>query len=223
MEAIIAVGIIVTVIITALGLGIYTTRVGRTSQNRIIAMNLAREGIEVVRNIRDSNWLKREQGVTHTLPVLSYTWRDYISTSDQYKVGLVVSELNNCPNNTRNAKEECDDGNLDETDNCTTLCLLATPEGTSNLSTPFWEITPLTEITINACATANTCQLYLDSNKIYNHNATGQASGFYRMIDINYDVVNNKIDVTARVIWKENNRWLTPVALQEQLYDWRYE
>ena len=37
--------------------GMMTIRAGQVSQSRTIADNLAREGIEIVRNIRDTNWL----------------------------------------------------------------------------------------------------------------------------------------------------------------------
>ena len=57
IEVIVAIGIIVT----ALGgsLVLISKSVGRLSipRNKIVAANLAAEGIEVVRNIRDSNWL----------------------------------------------------------------------------------------------------------------------------------------------------------------------
>lgn len=58
METILAVGLLITVVLGALGLGIYSVRVGRYSQNQLIAANLAREAIEYVRNVRDTNWLK---------------------------------------------------------------------------------------------------------------------------------------------------------------------
>lgn len=58
LETIVAVGLIVVGLISALGL--ITTSLFYVSniQDRLVAANLAAEGIEVVRNIRDSNWLQ---------------------------------------------------------------------------------------------------------------------------------------------------------------------
>lgn len=57
LEAIVAIGVIVAGLIGVFTLVIGTSRSHRESLNRFIAVNLAREGIEVVRNIRDSNSL----------------------------------------------------------------------------------------------------------------------------------------------------------------------
>lgn len=58
VEAIIGVTILIAGLVTTMALGIMTIRAGQVSQSRTTADNLAREGIEVVRNIRDTNWLK---------------------------------------------------------------------------------------------------------------------------------------------------------------------
>ncbi|KKW36714.1 MAG: hypothetical protein UY81_C0016G0009 [Candidatus Giovannonibacteria bacterium GW2011_GWA2_53_7] len=57
IEAIIGVTILITGLVTTMALGLMTIRAGQVSQSRTIADNLAREGIEVIRNIRDTNWL----------------------------------------------------------------------------------------------------------------------------------------------------------------------
>lgn len=57
LETIVAVGLIVSGLISALAL-INTSLVYISSvQDRLVAANLAMEGIEVIRNIRDNNWL----------------------------------------------------------------------------------------------------------------------------------------------------------------------
>jgi len=92
METILAVGLVMSVIIGSLTIGIYTTRIGRTSQNKIIAMNLAREGIEVVRNIRDTNWLKESEGIINEEPDPDriYQWNDGFSINGNYKIDQYV-------------------------------------------------------------------------------------------------------------------------------------
>ena|SRR3989344_2044476 len=58
IETIVAVGVIMIGLVSALGA--ITTALFYVSniQNRLIAANLAAEGVEIVRNIRDNNWLQ---------------------------------------------------------------------------------------------------------------------------------------------------------------------
>jgi hypothetical protein len=55
LELIVAIGVIVTGVLGTLTLVIATIQAGKEGSNRIIAQNLAREGIEIVRSIRDGN------------------------------------------------------------------------------------------------------------------------------------------------------------------------
>lgn len=57
LEVIIAIFIIVASVLGTTSVIVATIRAGRIAADRLTAMNLAREGIELVRNIRDSNWL----------------------------------------------------------------------------------------------------------------------------------------------------------------------
>lgn len=57
LEAVIALGIIITGVVAALTLAIANLSGSVASETRIAAANLAREGVEVARNIRDSNWI----------------------------------------------------------------------------------------------------------------------------------------------------------------------
>ncbi len=57
METIIAIFVLTTALSSGLALMIYAFSNSATSQNEIIASNLAREGADVVRGMRDSNWL----------------------------------------------------------------------------------------------------------------------------------------------------------------------
>ncbi|OGY91190.1 MAG: hypothetical protein A3H70_02490 [Candidatus Komeilibacteria bacterium RIFCSPLOWO2_02_FULL_48_11] len=59
LETTIALGVIVTGIVGMLTLTISNQSSSLESAERLVAANLAREGIEIVRNIRDSNWLPR--------------------------------------------------------------------------------------------------------------------------------------------------------------------
>ncbi len=57
LEAIVASGIIVTAVSAALTLVQSSINGAKSSEEQIVAYSLARESIEVVRQIRDSNWL----------------------------------------------------------------------------------------------------------------------------------------------------------------------
>jgi len=62
MELLVAVFVIVTGIVAVLALSISTITTARASINSGESTKLSREGLEVARNIRDSNWLKIDQG-----------------------------------------------------------------------------------------------------------------------------------------------------------------
>lgn len=56
LETIIAVGVLAIGIVGSLTLVSKSVQTVKMSQNRLVASYLAQEGIELVRNIRDSNW-----------------------------------------------------------------------------------------------------------------------------------------------------------------------
>jgi len=64
IETIGAIFILTMALTTGLGLAVYAFSRSAVSQNEIIATNLAREGIDVVRMMRDSNWLAADAGAT---------------------------------------------------------------------------------------------------------------------------------------------------------------
>ncbi|MFH1171724.1 MAG: hypothetical protein V1778_04255 [bacterium] len=65
VELVIAIGIIVMCVVAILGLTISTSTLSNASKAQILAVNLAREGIEVARHIRDNNWLAIDSGVAN--------------------------------------------------------------------------------------------------------------------------------------------------------------
>lgn len=79
-ETILAIAIIALVITTAYGLSQSSLRIGRNSINQFIAYHLAEEGLEVVRNARDSNWLQNKQ------------WRNELQDGEFENSNIVLSE-----------------------------------------------------------------------------------------------------------------------------------
>lgn len=64
VEAIVAIGILVTGILSVVTLAQSNISSSKSVEARLIAINLAREGMEAVRSIRDDNWLKGRTDVT---------------------------------------------------------------------------------------------------------------------------------------------------------------
>ncbi|MBI4653179.1 prepilin-type N-terminal cleavage/methylation domain-containing protein [Candidatus Kuenenbacteria bacterium] len=77
LEVIVSLAIITVGILAVLSLFTQTIRSGEVSINQEIATNLAQEGIEVIRNKRDSNWIK-----------LNIDWNNEISKTSDYKVNF---------------------------------------------------------------------------------------------------------------------------------------
>lgn len=80
IEGIIAIAIISTALIVGLSLAYSNLIAAQNNSDRIIAANLAQEGIEVMRNIRDSNWLRREANFDKdavSTGIQFYKWDDF--------------------------------------------------------------------------------------------------------------------------------------------------
>ena len=57
LELIVALSILIVALVATIVLIVSSINAGKQDRNKLIATSLAREGIETVRNIRDSNWL----------------------------------------------------------------------------------------------------------------------------------------------------------------------
>jgi len=76
MEVIVALAVVTTGVISGLTLTTYNLTSTVFSQRRLVAANLAREGIEVVRQIRDSNWLNGQD------------WNQGIAAPNEYRLTI---------------------------------------------------------------------------------------------------------------------------------------
>ncbi|MCB9802850.1 prepilin-type N-terminal cleavage/methylation domain-containing protein [Candidatus Nomurabacteria bacterium] len=63
LEMILALAVVSIGIMGAFTLSLANLNTARDNYNRVLAANLAREGVELVRNIRDSNWLKIDNNI----------------------------------------------------------------------------------------------------------------------------------------------------------------
>lgn len=77
MEVIIAVAIVTTALAVLIALVSFSVSGVGPGKSKLIAVNLSQEGIEIVRNIRDSNWLSYKRSPEN--------WRDGLD-ADDYRV-----------------------------------------------------------------------------------------------------------------------------------------
>jgi prepilin-type N-terminal cleavage/methylation domain-containing protein len=80
LEGIIAIGVISVGLAGALSLALSNLSSAQGNERRIVAANLAREGIEFVRNQRDSNWLKVDLNKSQ-VNLSPYTWDTFINAA----------------------------------------------------------------------------------------------------------------------------------------------
>lgn len=74
LELIIAIGVILVSTFSATTLIVTTITSGQVSQTKVEAANLAREGVEVVRGLRDTNTLLASQNLVYGPTGTTYTW-----------------------------------------------------------------------------------------------------------------------------------------------------
>jgi len=84
MEIIISIGVIITALVAAVALISYSVYSIGISKSRITAMGLAQDGLEIVRNIRDNNWLNYKRKVSN--------WRDELNAG-VYRVQFDTNNL----------------------------------------------------------------------------------------------------------------------------------
>jgi hypothetical protein len=76
LEAMVALLVLMIGIVSIIVLMLSSTLSARISRDQLMASNLAREGVEIVRSVRDSNWLKMEALEVHVADGSSYKWDD---------------------------------------------------------------------------------------------------------------------------------------------------
>ena len=83
IEVVVALGVVTTGVISGLTLTTYNLNTAVSSATRLVAANLAREGIEVVRQKRDSNWLA------------NVPWNQGIVEANKYRLIVSFDEVSN--------------------------------------------------------------------------------------------------------------------------------
>jgi len=84
IEVIVAIAIILTTIVGLSSLSSFSISSLETAKSKVIAVNLAQEGVEIVRNMRDSNWLIYRDLIDQGQPQLWLTGLDPGTYQAQY-------------------------------------------------------------------------------------------------------------------------------------------
>ena len=199
LETLIALSVVSVGIMAAFTLSLANLNTARDNYERILAGNLAREGVELIRNVRDSNWLKMEANqdcndITPGLQLCDWDQGLNISTStiayNATSTTEIFGSIDDCFDNLggetcrlfRNVNDFYDHKNTGETTNMArvikilALCLNPDDDATISASGSF------------DCAGAP-----------------------------NYKV---GLRVTARVYWRDGDQTHTTDAV-EDIYNWR--
>lgn len=207
LEMVIAIGIIIVSVFTATTLIVSTIGAGRASQNRIEAANIAREGIEIVRGVRDANWLRRAQNVTDTsAQANTYDWNfnpwydNRISTDPEKLLGNASSRYYVAQ---FTAVDPTRQNHRWQLLTCSSGCLF-----TNNETRIFYKPTDRV-FTQGPCFGG--CTLLRFRRRII---ITRQTDSSITLGTVQY------LNVVSEVQWQEKNRTRTLTA-QERLYDWQ--
>lgn len=98
IETVVAITILLVGIVGAVSLATFGIRAAGESRDRVIATNLAREGLEVVRNIRDTNWYENRfwlSGLTRGAYEISFNPNDSSMTLDPIEGTERIFDPNN--------------------------------------------------------------------------------------------------------------------------------
>ncbi len=158
LETIIAFFIITIGMVGVLTLVVQNVQVQYINKNVLIASHLAQEGLELVRNVRDNNWLTPGHGWTQDIVGDGTYTIDYRGRMN----------INNTANDINDAG----------------------------------------------------AKLYIDSNGFYSHEATAEATNFYRLITVVDNSGNGYLDVECKIRWLEKAQNYDYTA-KTLLYDWR--
>lgn len=192
IEGIAAVFIIVVGIVGALMLAVSAMSASKESEDQVMASNLAREGIEVIRNKRDSNWLAGsafDTGLGLTEPIY------YVRTN--FSNGNWLAEPVSLENffDPQTCSPTC------QLYRNSTTGVFSHDSQTPNLSTNFYRVVQLN----------NFCRNPLDLEKIIlMAPATPCEVPSYKV----------GLQVVAKVVWQEKNQ-IRSLILEDRLFDWK--
>lgn len=221
LEVVIATAILSTVMIATFSILQRAIDTNLNVKNRVIALNIAREGVEAVRNIRDTNWLKysgdrrkkwlcldqeNDKNACEGNPAAA----KFINGNDENAPAYYTVDFDDVDNRFYLKHEvEQTEVNAVEPEVGHDLYRLYLTSGTpqrythesaGNTVTPFYR------------------QLYLDIENPYDGGLTASAETFCGTGDADGSCKNSRLKVVSRVFWEEESR-ARRATLEAHLYD----
>ena len=211
-EVMVAVTVLVGVLVAGFGVLQSALSTNADIRNRIIATNIAREGLEGVRNIRDTNWLKYsgdklDKWLCNDLPDNINRCDATNNPDNNLKKGFYKIDFKNYTDTNRNTGTRY----FILSDNAIPLDLKTTPEAANTYR--LWE-------------------QYTDKRFVHNEEssppATLAATPFHRQIELDPETNDTctpqgcnerRLHVISRVQWKEENA-VQEVKLETYLYNY---
>ncbi len=179
-----------------------TSRINTYNKNQIIASNLAREQIELIRNIRDTNYARLQKW--NTLRPLSWNYTDVLTGStDFYRLELDLWVWF-----------------------WSWTILASTEPEVVEFKASLKSISDTDEDIYRLCLNSENQYIYC-VNSLWNAVINTKKTPFYRYIEIKqlYDdiaetnAVNNALKIRSRVFW--NEKWIYDIEITTILADWK--
>lgn len=195
LEAMIVLLIIVTWIIGLYNIFNESIKLSNTTKNRIEAIEIAREWIEAMKNIRNTNWLMFGWDTKNCFNTLNYNskcvwnvpWAKYIwDISDLTKTKSYKIYQNNI-----NYK---------------------------------WYLEEKTTWNFNNYIYRNDFRVYKDNNWYYSQSGSINKTIFTREIQISYSWSTDIMKIKSIVNWSDNSKkWIHKIELEDLLTNWKQD
>lgn len=210
LETIIAIGIILFGLLSILALSTSSLVVSGVSSDEFLATNFAREGMEIVRSVRDSNWLAYDtDSTTEWNAGLYATGADYTSIVILPTPVSAVQSLGFIPD----AFGDTCPGAGGSTYDCTAIWYDSTSEGYFQTESLGFDSTVYTETNFSRLVYTNPiCRLDSDET-VETVITSGSCAAGYTQVGA---------DVIVEVQWPGRNNVTSTYSLEEYLYDWKY-
>lgn len=205
VEAIISISVLLVGVMAVVSLGIAMVTQARLTNTQVVASQLAREGVEVVRAIRDGNWLTAEDGG-------GGNWNDTLSSGTDYSM---VLHWDSILNNTWTVNFDATDfGNCSTGFDCTRMYANSNPPydmaqfasvpPANYVATPYQRLLRL--FPICRSLTDETVETFVTSDGVTCSSGTEEQVG---------------IDIQVEVRWEEKGITRSTMV-EEHIYDWKY-
>ncbi|MBU1131852.1 type II secretion system GspH family protein [Patescibacteria group bacterium] len=196
LEAMLAVTVISIVLVGFLSRSSFNYAVSRETFDRNIAVNLARESIEAVRSIRDSNWLK---GCPDPSGSNCFSWNSGLLPAGNH---LAATEFDFLKNEW---KVNFKNGTFDECVDTGRCRLFLNENGVYSLDP--------------ATAVESKFSRGVEINPICSKESSCGGDGICTAKETcSAEVIG--LQIVSLVRWQENNKWKN-ARLEERLYNWR--